>query len=270
MTKEKTLPPKRHEVRTWLINLPRATERRRKMDEQLANLPLDHKVFDGVDGSAREAELITSVDVLAFERNMGRKILMGGIGCYHSHLGVWREFIDTEAPVALVLEDDVVFHDDFISAIDLALTAIDRWDMLKLNSIRAKLPVSQGKIGPYTLNAYVGPATGTGAYLIKRETVEKLLPRMLPITRATDHEINLFFVHEFRLIGLEPFPSHVDDGNISFITGIGSREMKKFIWYRRLPNYWLRASNYWRRFVYLARTGAIPGFRMLSGKRDKR
>ena len=229
------------------------------MDAQLSALPFQHTVFDGIDGKEREAELIETVDRHAFERNMGRMVLIGGIGCYHSHLGVWREFLETGAAVALVLEDDVVFHDNFVSAVDQALQASDRWDMLKLNSIRTKLPVSQGKIGIFTLNAYVGPATGTGAYLIKRETVERLLPRMLPITRATDHEINRFFLHDFRLFGLEPFPSHVDDGNVSFITGVGSGELKKFRWYNRLPNYGLRAANYWRRLRYLAQIGAFSG-----------
>jgi glycosyl transferase family 25 len=249
----------RDDLKTWLINLPRATERRLKMDQQLAKLHLDHHIFDGVDGKAREAELLCRVDVPAFEKNMGRNVLIGGIGYYSSHIGVWQQFLDSQAPVALILEDDVVFHDDFSDAIDLALAASDHWDMLKLNKIRAKLPVSQGQIGPYRLNAYIGPATGTGAYLIKRETVQKLLPRMVPITRATDHEINRFFAHDFRLFGLEPFPSHVDDGNISFITGVGSAELKKFPWYRRLPSYGLRASNYLRRFAYLVKIKAIPG-----------
>lgn len=249
----------RDDLKSWLINLPRATERRKRMDEQLASLPLDVMIFDGIDGKACEKELLQNVDIPAFERNMGRKVLIGGIGCYHSHLGVWQKFLDSEAPVALILEDDVVLHDDFMSTIDLALEASDHWDMLKLNRIRAKLPISQGVIGPYNLNAYVGPATGTGAYLIKRETVMHLLPRMLPVTRATDHEINRFFHHEFRLLGLEPFPSHVDDGGVSFITGVDSSEMKKFPRLKRLPNFWLRASNYWRRFYYLVRTGAIFG-----------
>ena len=43
-------------IKTWLINLPRATERRQKMDAQLAEMPLlDVTVFDGVDGRARGA-----------------------------------------------------------------------------------------------------------------------------------------------------------------------------------------------------------------------
>lgn len=245
----------------WLINLPRATERREKMERQLAAMDLPYTVFDGVDGKAREAELLKTVDVAAFERNMGRKLLIGGIGCYHSHLGVWRAFLDSRQPIALILEDDVVFHDNFLDAIDLALGVRDHWDMLKLNRIRAKLPVCQGRVGPYRLNAYIGPATGTGAYLIKRETVERLLPAMLPVTRATDHEINRFFVHDFRLRGLEPFPSHLDDGNVSLITGTNFGDVRKFPRLKRLPSLALRAGNYFRRLAYLIRTGAVPGSR---------
>lgn len=249
----------RADLGTWLINLPRATKRRARMEEQLATLPFDYTVFDGVDGKAREAELLEKVDIPAFERNMGRKILIGGMGSYNSHLGVWQAFLESDDPVALVLEDDIEFHDDFVEAVDLALQAAAHWDFLKLNCIRAKFPVPQGKIGPYMLNAYIGPATGTGAYLINRQTAQKLLPKMLPQTRATDHEINRFHLHGFRLFGLEPFPSHPDDRNESLITGTGFEDLKKFPWYRRLPNYRLRAANYARRFAWLARNGCLPG-----------
>lgn len=243
----------------WLINLERSHGRREKMLAQLQKIDLPFKLFSGVDGNACKDSLLASVDEEAFQRNMGRTILIGGIGCYHSHLEVWREFLATSAPVALVLEDDVVFHDDFIPALRLALNASAHWDILKLNCIRAKLPISQGLIGSYQLNAYIGPQTGTGAYLITRETAAKLLPAMLPITRATDHEINRFFTHGFRLRGLEPFPSHVDDGNVSQITGEGFADVVKFPLKERLPYYRLKAANYIRRLIWLLKRGeAIP------------
>jgi glycosyl transferase, family 25 len=245
------------DIPAWMINLPRATARRAKMDARLARLPFSVTVFPGVDGKAEEARLLTTVDIPAFERNMGRKILIGGIGCYHSHLGVWRAFLETGRPVALVIEDDVVLHGDFVQAIDHALAIEGHWDFLKLNAIRAKLRIPQGQIGPYTLNAYAGPATGTGAYLITRAAAERLLPLMLPVTRATDHEINRFFRHGLRLFGLEPFPSHLDDGNESLITGTGFADVRKFKWYRRLPNYRLRVGNYIRRIGWLLRKGYL-------------
>lgn len=249
--------PPLNDLPAWLINLPRATTRRERMEAQLAAMALPYTLFPGVDGRAEEARLLAATDIPAFRRNMGREILIGGIGCYHSHLGVWEAFLATGSPHALVIEDDVVFHDDFLPAIRLALQAKAHWDLLKLNRIRAKLPVSQGRIGPYRLMAYVGPNTGTGAYLVNRETAAKLLPAMARVTRATDHEINRFFVHDFRLRGLEPFPSHVDDGGTSLITGTGFADVRKFPWHRRLPHYGLRTGNYLRRAAWLARRGEI-------------
>lgn len=247
----------RADMGCWLINLPRAVERRRKMEAQLAGMDLPYTVFDGVDGKARAEELLKTVDLEQFERNLGRRILMGGIGCYHSHLGVWGEFLASDKKVALILEDDVVFHDDFLSAVDLALAHDGAWDILKLNRIRAKMPICQGRIGPYHVNAYLGPATGTGAYLVKREVIERLRPEMIPITRATDHEINRFFIHDYRLFGLEPFPSHVDDGGQSLITGSGFADVTRLKWYQRLPYYRLKAANYFRRGWWLLKKGYL-------------
>jgi glycosyl transferase family 25 len=248
----------------WLINLPRATARLAKMQSQLERMGLEYRLFPGVDGKKEEARLLANTDVEAFIRNMGRKILIGGIGCYHSHLGVWEAFLETGAPIALVMEDDVVFHDDFLDAVRLGLAAEAHWDFLKLNRIRAKLPICQGMVGPYRLNAYLGPATGTGTYLIKRETAAKLLPAMRRVTRATDHEINRFFVHDFRLRGLEPFPSHVDDGGQSLITGAAFADVENLKGLARLPYYRLKAGNYFRRFFWLLKRGEIiPGRRQL-------
>ena len=244
-------------IPTWLINLPRATKRGASMRTQLERIGLPYKYFPGVDGQAEKMRLLANTDVAAFERNMGRKILMGGLGCYHSHLAVWEEFLALNAPIALVLEDDVIFHDDFLEAIRHALNTHQHWDFLKLNCIRAKIPICQGMVGRYQLNAYLGPATGTGAYLVNRKTAKKLLAGMRRVTRSTDHEINRFFVHDFRLRGLEPFPSHVDDRGHSLITGSGFADIEKHRGIARWPHYRLKVANYFRRFLWLCKRGEI-------------
>ena len=235
----------------YLINLPRSEGRRAQMTERLAALPLDYVLFPAVDGRAEWKVLLPMLDEPAFRRNTGREVMRGEIGTYHSHLAVWAAFLATDAEAALVLEDDVVFHDDFAEALRIALDARDRWDFLKLNRIRAKHPVRQARLGPYDLNAYLGPATGLGAYLITRALAERLLPVMLPITRPIDHELDRTHVHRFRHYGLEPFPSHVDDGNESTITGTGFSEVRKFPKWRRLPMYGLRLANLVGKTVHL-------------------
>lgn len=241
----------------WLINLPRSVERRERMDAQLESMGLDYKRFLAVDGREEWNNLVSSIDLEAFRLNVGREVMPGEIGAYFSHMGVWQELVDSHYEVALVLEDDVVFHEDFLGALHMAMVHQDEWDFLKLNKIRAKKPVLQREIGPYALNAYAGPATGLGAYLIHRGLAERLLETMLPIRRPIDHELDLVHVHDFRHFGLEPFPSHVDDGNESTITGSNFGNVRKWSVYRRLPTLWLRFKTRLARVAYLKRKGRL-------------
>lgn len=246
---------------TWLINLDRDVERRAAMEDQLRALDLPYTRFPAIYGKDQAEELALRADADAYARNMGSPILPGKMGCYASHVAVWEAFLASDKDVALILEDDVVFHDDFLESLDLALAHAGRWDTLRFNCIRAKLPVSQSKIGRYSLNAYIGPFTGNATYLLHRATAKRLLPNLWPQTRAFDHELNRFFHHDFRQLGLEPFSSHVDDGGDSSITGTDFALVQKPHWTKRLPHYRLKAANYFRRAAWLARKGMLFGAR---------
>ena len=248
---------KRDGLGVWLINLDRDTDRRARMEAQLSALDLPFTRFAAIYGKDHAEELSKRADAAAYARNMGSPILPGKMGCYASHIAVWEACLASDHDVALILEDDVVFHDDFLDSLDLALAAADHWDTIRFNCIRAKLPVRQGYVGDYSLNAYIGPFTGNAAYLLKRDVARRLLPNLWPQTRAFDHELNRFFWHDFRQFGLEPFSTHVDDGNESSITGTGFALVNKFKWYQRLPHYRLKAANYFRRAGWLARQGRL-------------
>lgn len=247
----------RADIGIWLINLPRDTARRQAMESQLSGMGLTWTLFPAIDGRASEAELLRNADPQAYARNMGSPLLPGKLGVYASHTSVWRAFLDSPHKAALIFEDDVVFHDDFLTALDTALAHADAWDLVRFNCIRAKLPVTQAQLGAYRLNAYIGPFTGNAAYLIHRDVAARLLPGLWPQTRALDHELNRFFRHDYRQLGLEPWSSHPDDGGVSTITGKGFAAVKKFKWYRRLPHYRLKAANYVRRFWWLLRKGML-------------
>lgn len=227
------------------------------MTARLAALALDYTLFPAIDGRADWAQLSSLVTLPDFRQNVGREVLPGEIGCYLSHLEVWKAFLASPHDLALVLEDDVVFHDDFLAALETALRIRGAWDFLKLNKIRAKQPITQARAGQWVVNAYLGPATGSGAYLITRDLAARLLPDLLPITRPIDHELDRIHIYDFRHFGLEPFPSHVDDGNQSTITGQGFTEVRKFPWFLRLPNYALRLGRLVNKALYLLRKGRI-------------
>lgn len=247
----------RADIGIWLINLPRDTARRAAMEAQLARLGLEFTLFPAVDGRAEEARLRQRADAEAYARNMGAPLLPGKLGVFASHLAVWEAFLNSPHKAALIFEDDVVFHDDFLLALETALANDDLWDLVRFNCIRAKLPVTQARLGRYRLNAYVGPFTGNAAYLVKREVAARIAPGLWPQTRALDHELNRFFKHDYRQLGLEPWSSHPDDGGTSTITGTGFALVKKPHWTRRLPHYRLKAANYFRRAFWLLRKGML-------------
>jgi glycosyl transferase family 25 len=240
-----------------LINLDRSEHRRIQMAQRLAEIGLAYSRLAAVDGKARWAELLPSVDVYTFERNVGRDVMPGEIGCYHSHLQAWRTLVDSECHTLLVLEDDVVFGGDFLEALGEALQHRRSWDTLNLNKIRAKQPVRQAGLGRYSLNAYLGPLTGMGAYLISRDTATRLLPAMLPISLPIDLELDRVHRHQLRRFGLEPFPSHVNDENQSTITGQNFSGVKRYPWYRRMPTFKRRLRDLFSKQVYLMQSGQM-------------
>ena len=253
----------RADIGIWLINLPRDTDRRARMDRQLSDMGLSYTLFSAVDGRAEESRLMANADAAAYARNMGGPLLPGKLGVYASHLSVWEALIASDHCAALILEDDVVFHDDFAQALDTALANHELWDIVRFNCIRAKVQVTQARLGPYRLNAYVGPFTGNAAYLIHRDVAVRLAPKLWPQTRALDHELNRFFLHDYRQLGLEPWSCHPDDQGSSSITGKNFDMVKKPRWWKRLPYYRNKAMNYVRRAVWLGRNG------MLRPRRDR-
>lgn len=244
-------------IGVWVINLPTNADRYQRMSDQLERIGLPWKRFDAINGKEKYDELIAGADPDAYAKNMGSPIIPGKLGVYASHKAVWQDFLDSSYDYALIFEDDVIFHEDFLDALNVAYKESEFWDVVRFNCVRAKIPVSQRKIGKWSFNAYVGPFTGNAAYLITKNTAAKLLVSVGPQTRALDHELNRFFHHDFRLIGLEPWASHTDDGNYSTITGVGFSAVKKFKWHRRLPYYRLKFLNYFRRFYWLAKRGMI-------------
>lgn len=240
-----------------LINLPRSTDRRARMEQRLAALGLEYELLPAVDGRARWEELKTTVDLQAFQRHAGSDVLPGEIGCYHSHLQAWQRLIASDRDVLLVLEDDMVFHDDFMDALRIALRGRAHWDMLKLAKIRAKQPVCQGLLGPYRLNACIGAFTGFGAYLIQRETAQRLLPQLLPIRAPIDRELEQVHRHDIRHFSLEPFPAHPQDEGQSTITGERFSNVRRYPLSRRWTKYAEQTRNLIGRVVYLAWRGRL-------------
>ena len=157
------------------------TDRWNRMRTRLGNWAKYVKRFQGTNGNTINARSWYN------EKKLGLKHMKRGrIGCYDSHVRVWKTIQQTAVPFALVLEDDADFgySSHLISRIQGAIRTLGShaWDVLLL--------------GHYNDRKYK-PGLGNGisratkwqpmhAYLISQTGVKKLLKNAMPIRHALD------------------------------------------------------------------------------------
>jgi glycosyl transferase family 25 len=241
----------------YVISLARAKQRRIRVSSEFERVGLDYSIYEGIDGELSSAELLQNFDIRAWTHNMGGPLSLGHLGCYMSHVQLWRQVANRDDAIVLICEDDVIFSSEFSDALVAALSMQSQWDIVRFSCVRAKGKLLQAVSGEFSLNAYWGPFTGNGCYLIKRDVAARLAVSFLPIRRAHDHELNRFFFYNIRLMGLEPFTAQPQDDGKSFITGKDMALASKFPFYRRLPHYLQKLMNYGRRIDWLVRHGMM-------------
>lgn len=177
----------------YLINLDGAEKRREAMLAKLAAIGLSAQRVEAVDGRKLA---FPSPDFCALSYGIlhGRRTSPPEIGCYLSHVECARTFIDGDADFALILEDDVIFADDFLRTIDDAISNARDWDILRLTT------VNDGRKFPFkTLSSTRRLAIsltrekGAGAYIINRRAGRWISVKLLPMRLAYDIAFDLEF-----------------------------------------------------------------------------
>ena len=119
--------------KTYVINLNDSTSRLSAISQKLAQNGIEFTRVEAVDG--RKA---TSTDFLEYSHRKsidrhGRGLTGGEVACYLSHIRALKAFVETEAPQALILEDDASFVPNFgdqIRELSQALEIYPNWDVV--------------------------------------------------------------------------------------------------------------------------------------------
>jgi glycosyl transferase, family 25 len=114
------------------------------------------------------------------------------IGCFLSHLAIWRWMLTTSLPRLLVLEDDAQPAASFgVERLRKMLAAPERGLVLlgcRIMTGLADRPATDGEGGAELARVYY--FNGTHAYLIARKSCQALLRRLLPLHAHLDHQIS--------------------------------------------------------------------------------
>ena len=167
----------------YVINLKNRPDRLISWEKLLLNLPtLKNKLqfFTAVDGKA-----------LINETNLRN----GELGCSMSHIAIWNEALTKNYRFILVLEDDVLFNEEFeIKLYDILQELNQDFDWLYLFNLYDYRPAE-----PFSNNLEkIIASLGTQGYVLNIKAIDRILP----------------FVKEFN------FPIDVVMGHMSFLSKV--------------------------------------------------
>jgi GR25 family glycosyltransferase involved in LPS biosynthesis len=194
-------------IHVYCINLKHRADRWERFSKQpeLEELKKNYKFdrFEGINGSAINIMKDDRIS-LRTKRNIKEHIRRdheelnsaGGVGCYLSHTGVWKRFLEGGEAYAMILEDDAVIYDGFVQDFQRAMrdvTLLPQMPDVWFFNVPTPLyyeykgkpyptTVKEQNLGPWVTKT-CSPFTG---YLLSRQGAEKLLETAFPIDMHVD------------------------------------------------------------------------------------
>ena len=208
---DSTLPP------VLVVNLLRSPERRARMQRHLDGLGIAHQFVDAVDGRLlSEEERAANYAPRRRRLFFGRDMSPGDIGCILSARGIYREMVEKQIPVAILLEDDVELAPNFMNVIRALMKSPVPWDIVRF--ISRKKVTKQARllfplIGEHVLARPRGLVGGGYAYILTLRAAERLNKRMQHNWMPPDILMSHVWTNGLRSFIVLPSPViHDDEG----------------------------------------------------------
>jgi glycosyl transferase family 25 len=176
------------ELPIYVINLKKNTERKKYLIEEFKKHKIENYNFiEAINGNDLNSEELKNKNIIS----NNCKLTRGEIGCSLSHYKIYEEIIKNDAEISLVLEDDVFFVDGFNIKYNILMNRIKNinWDIFYLG---INCYTNCCKEGEYVGNKIHGiyypkhVLAGTHGYLIKKQSIKKIMDCFFPIHKAVD------------------------------------------------------------------------------------
>ncbi|WP_319532961.1 glycosyltransferase family 25 protein [uncultured Cohaesibacter sp.] len=178
-----------------VINLVRQRDRRDAIQQRMAELGIDCKILKAVDyKDLSEAEIAAQGP--EFSLRMLRPLSKGEVACSMSHRQALYNIAESQYEYGIILEDDAVLPDDFLTWISDPTLFPEDWDMVKLSGhyIQDRQVWTFGSIRDRRLIYTPKCTIGTACYLVTREAAGKLAKNL----ELIDEPVDRFFANQYR------------------------------------------------------------------------
>lgn len=186
----------------YLINLKKRQDRLIKVDTLLKSLGgifSNYKRIEAVYGNDLSEDEIKKLLSIKTQYNYNNPLLyediktLGSIGCYLSHINIWKDVIKNNYNNVIILEDDIKTNMKLNKIMKYIKNIPKDYDIAYLdyycdgcdNNIIANSYWYENKIDKIYL---------TSAYIINNNAIKKLLEKAFPIETQIDNYINYYTI----------------------------------------------------------------------------
>jgi glycosyl transferase family 25 len=222
------------ELKVYVVNLDGSTDRLAAINGHLKAFGIDFERVPAFDGRQLDLAHCEEYDAARAERYMGRSLVGGEIGCYHSHLDVASRFVESGARYALVLEDDALPRCDPVKLLTMTLPDLDRidpdWLLINIgnNKLKIATPVAHYDTDDYECDlvaAHYFPMT-TSAIVWSREGARRFIEGHRTIFAPVDNFFRYWITRGGHGYSFWPAPVTTTDAASQIVTSAG-RDRKK-------------------------------------------
>jgi len=196
--------PKNATVEIVVINLPRATERRQKIEAMFQGTGLAWTYFDA-HTSLKHPTL--RYDLGEIKRLFGRTLSNPEIAVCSSHVAILSDFLERgSTDYVLVLEDDVIFDTDFPLDEFSSFCLANGMDYVRLFGKHYADAVRLGFFFDRSIVRYTTSPAGAQAYLMSKAGARKFLESYRLIDATVDLAMDKFWVTQLPIYSIFPYP----------------------------------------------------------------
>ncbi|MBI1210463.1 MAG: hypothetical protein GC190_03295 [Alphaproteobacteria bacterium] len=230
--------------------------RRQAISGELAGRGVAFSFFDAIDGALLGDS--PKYDRARRMRLAGKDLQPGELGCYASHLELMRMIVQSEAPYAVILEDDVTVTDEFLPVIAGLAANASHLEIVKLGSASARARAYR-PIAPLTqktsLVRYKRAANGTQGYFVTRAAAEKFLSYSTRFCYPVDVAMNRVWENHLNVLGVQPWvvvhdrswPSSIDAKRFDGVQNAPQYALERRM--RKIADSFAKRAHYLRTFT---------------------
>ncbi len=173
-------------MKTYVINLARAVERRAHMEQQLQRLGIDYEIFPAIDGQELSEEDLRQYSAKEAKKLNGRELSKGEIGCALSHLRIYEKLISSGEEDCLILEDDVNIGQMFVEILRHKEKLPSDWEFINFVTDAKEQPFGLPICDIYRPARFKNRANRTSANLVNVKGARKLAAHARPLRTSAD------------------------------------------------------------------------------------